>query len=430
MDLKQVPLLNEQLKKCVRCGRCRTVCPVLAEIKNETVAPRGHIFMVQALRDGKVKPDAQVYDRLSNCLLCETCSAVCPSGLDIPELNEYARSYIYEKNPSLIKDTLFDSIWTRPSLLRTGGFFMWAANKSGLQGFARTLGLTKLLPGDLPKAEKIMHDPVMRSARSILPVINPPRGNTKYRVGYFLGCGTDLFSPSVAIAAVEVLTSWGCEVVIPDNMKCCGLPHIANGKMSTAQSLAIHNLKVFNDLELDYIITDCGSCSSAISEKRLKMLLDKQGYDDQIDKFCSRVYDLNTFLLDVLQIDNRWLKPLNLKVTYHDPCHLAKAQGIRQAPRDILGLIPGLELIEMQDSDRCCGGSGTFSITHYDLSMKILERKMKTIADTGADVIATCCPSCTLQLKHGSNLHYSNTPVQHPVELLALASRQEPINNS
>ncbi len=424
MDFRELPPVKDQLKKCVRCGRCRTVCPVFAEIRNETVAPRGHVFMVQALRDDKVQPETPVYDRLSNCLLCETCSINCPSGIEIPELNKAARSFIYQQNPSAIKDVFLDRVWTNPTLMKLGGLFMWTANKTGLQKAARSLGLTKLLPGDLSEAEQIMQDVPRRSARSILPEVNKAKGEMKYRVGYFLGCGTDLFSPSVAEATVKVLTSWGCEVIIPRDMKCCGVPHAANGKLDSARNLAIQNLKVFNRLDVDYIVTDCASCSAAISEKSLHLLLNNQGYDEEIKKFCSKVCDLNKFLLEVLEIKPQGLKPANIKVTYHDPCHLAKAQDIRQQPRDILRMIPGLELVEMKDSDRCCGGSGTFSITHYPLSMKVLEKKMDSIASTGADVIATCCPSCTMQLKHGTNLYHYDAPVKHPVELLAAASTQ------
>ncbi|MGE5421712.1 MAG: (Fe-S)-binding protein [Ignavibacteriales bacterium] len=424
MNFRELSPVKEQIRKCVRCGRCRTVCPVFAEIKFETAAPRGHVFMVQMLRDGEVKPTEQVYEHLSNCLLCETCSTYCPSGIDIHELNEAARTFVYNNNPSVSKDLVFDSIWTRPGVLRTGSFFMGVANKTGMQKLARTLGLTKLLPGDLSKAEQIMQDPPLRSAKSSLPAVSKAVGQKKMTVAYFLGCGTDMFSPSVAKATVEVLTRYGCEVIIPSGMKCCGLPHIANGKMDTAQKLAIHNLKIFNAIEADYIVTDCASCSSALSQKRLELLLENEGYDNDIKKFCSRVRDLNMFLTDVLDIKPEGLKPMNMNVTYHDPCHLAKAQGIRKAPRDILKMVPGINLTEMAESDRCCGGSGTYSLTHYDMSMKILRRKMDNISKTGANVITTCCPSCTMQLKHGTNLYNYKAEVKHPVEILAEAGRK------
>ncbi|MEN6463521.1 MAG: (Fe-S)-binding protein, partial [Syntrophomonas sp.] len=140
MDFKNLPPVKEQIMKCVRCGKCRSVCPVFTEIKNETAAPRGHVFMVGMLRDGKVDPSQDLYERLARCLMCETCTINCPSGIDVHELNAAARSYIYEKNPNMGKELVFDTMWTKPGLLRTMSFFMWSAQKSGLQKLARTLG--------------------------------------------------------------------------------------------------------------------------------------------------------------------------------------------------------------------------------------------------------------------------------------------------
>lgn len=420
MDFKELPPVKEQVMKCVRCGKCRSVCPVFAEIRNETVAPRGHVFMVQMVRDGKVKPDQAVYDHLGNCLLCETCSVNCPSGIDIHELNAAARSYIYEKNPSPLKDLIFDTMWTKPVLLKSAIRMMWGAQKTGAQKIARALGLTRMLPGDLPKAEQILTNIPSRSAKSRLAEVNPAQGEKKYRVGYFLGCGTDLLNPNVALATVDVLTRSGCEVFIPRDMKCCGLPHIANGKMDTAQELAKENIRLFNSYDFDYIVTDCASCSSALGAKNLEFLLAGEGVDEEIEKFSKKVIDLTVFLVDVLDVRPPANdKALKIRVTYHDPCHLANAQNIKNQPRELLRRIPGIELLEMKDANRCCGGSGTYALTHYDLSMQILDRKMDCVEATGADYIATCCPSCMMQLNHGVNRRHLGAKVVHPVELLS-----------
>ena len=420
MEFMKLPPVKEQLMKCVRCGKCRSVCPVFAEIRNETAAPRGHVFMVQMLRDGKVNPDQNVYDHLSNCLMCETCSVNCPSGIDVHELNAAARSYVYNKNRNPVKELIFDTMWTKPALLKTAIRMMWGAQKSGAQKLARQLGLVQILPGDMPKAEQILSDVPYRSARAQLSEVNKARGEKKYTVGYFLGCGTDLLNPGVALATVDVLTRNGCEVVIPHNMKCCGLPHIANGKMDTARQLATDNIKVFNAYNFDYIVTDCASCSSALSAKNMEFILNSSGIEDQVKKFTDKVIDLTSFLINVLDIkipQNQ--KMSKIKVTYHDPCHLANAQGIKAEPRALLKLIPGVELVEMKDANRCCGGSGTYSLTHYDLSMQILDKKMDNAVATDAAVIATCCPSCMMQLNYGVRRRGLSTRVAHPVELLS-----------
>lgn len=418
MEFQKLPPVKEQIMKCVRCGKCRSVCPVFEEIRNETAAPRGHVFMVQMLRDGKVAPKSEVYEKLGNCLLCETCSVNCPSGIDVHELNAAARSYIYENNPSAGKELIFDTLWTRPGLLRTSTWLMGGVQKLGLQSLARNIGLTKILPGDLPKAEKIMTNVPTRSARKQLPKFNPAKGEKKYTVGYFLGCATDLLNPEVAKATVDMLTRYGCDVIIPKDMKCCGLPHVANGKMDTARKLAAHNIKIFNSYNLDYIVSDCASCSSALSHKNTEFLLGGLKIEDEARDFSNKVMDLTQFLVEVLdvQFPEKNIKK-KTRVTYHDPCHLANAQGIKAAPRELLRRIPEVEFVEMPGANKCCGGSGTYSLTHYDMSMKILDKKMDNAMSTGAAKLATCCPSCTMQLRHGAERSHWNCEVVHPVVL-------------
>jgi glycolate oxidase iron-sulfur subunit len=419
MDFKKLPPVREQIMKCVRCGKCRSVCPVFAEIRNETVAPRGHVFMVQMLSDGKVEPDQEVYDHLANCLMCETCSVNCPSGIDVHELNAAARSYVYENNPTATKELVFDTLWTNPGLLRTSSKFLWGAQKSGLQTLARNLGLIKILPGDLPKAEGILSSVPLRSGRSLVKEVNPAHGEKRFRVGYFLGCGTDLFQPQVAKAVVEVLTRNGCEVIIPRETRCCGQPHLANGKMDTARKLLAHNVKIFSDCNFDYIITDCASCSAALSHKNIKFVLGGLKIEDQALAFADKVIDLTRFLVEVLDIHLPAMPDTEKRrVTYHDPCHLANAQGIKSQPRELLQRIPGVQLVEMAEANRCCGGSGTYSITHYDLSMKILDHKMDNAMATGAAYLATCCPSCMMQLQYGVKRHKWKCKVVHPIEMV------------
>jgi len=420
MDFKNLPPVKEQLMKCVRCGKCRVVCPVFAEVGIETAAPRGHVFMVQMLRDGQVEPANEVYDRLSQCLLCETCSINCPSGIDVHELNAAARSYIYEHNPSVGKELLFETLWTKPVMLRSSAKVMSAVQRLGLQSIARKTGLTRILPGDLKDAEQMMDNIPARPARSRLKEVNPARGEKKYTVGYFLGCGTDLFNPSVAEAVVEVLTRNGCDVIIPKDMKCCGLPHIANGKIETAQKLGVHNIKLFNSYNFDYIVTDCASCSSALSRKNMEFLFAGLRIEDEAMELAAKVMDITVFLIDVLdaRLPEKSAAPV-VRVTYHDPCHLANAQSIKDQPRELLRRIPGVELLEMKAANSCCGGSGTYSTTHYEMSMKILDKKMDHAMETGAEILTTCCPSCMMQLNYGCKRHNWEAEVLHPVELFS-----------
>jgi glycolate oxidase iron-sulfur subunit len=312
-------------------------------------------------------------------------------------------------------------MWTKPGLLRASTKIMSGLQKLGLQSFARNTGLTRMLPGDLPRAEKIMSSIPSQPARSCLRKINRAKGEKKYTVGYFLGCGTDILNPNVALATVDVLTRNGCDVLIPQDMKCCGLPHIANGKMDTARLLAIHNIKIFNSYKLDYIISDCASCTSALSRKNMEFLLGGLKIEDEAYAFADKVIDLTRFLVEVIDIKMPTAneEEEHMRVTYHDPCHLANAQGIKEQPRELLRRIPRIDFVEMADANRCCGGSGTYSLTHYDLSMKILDHKMDNLMVTGAEKIATCCPSCSMQLRHGISRHNYKCEVVHPVELVS-----------
>lgn len=409
--LKDIPVVQEQLKKCVRCGLCRSVCPVFQEIKNETATPRGQVFLIQMLRDGEISPSPKVMERVNRCLLCETCFVNCPSGIPVPEFVAETRSILAPDHSSPVKNFVFRNIWSDPGKLKLVGKMIHLYQAIGLRSLVHKLHLTGILPGDLPKAEKMLAAVPKKSARSQLKTVNQPQGEKKIRVGYFLGCATDLFYPQVALATVKVLTKNGCEVLIPSSLKCCGMPQLANGQKKAAEKLAEDNIRCFAREQVDYIITDCASCGSML----------KSHLYEKAPEFVEKVIDVTDFLINIIQLDTDFYPLTPVTVTYHDPCHLAKSQKISQEPRDILKMIPGVKFVEMNEPDRCCGGAGTFGLSNYDLSMKILDRKIAAIQDTGAHVAATCCPTCTMQLSHGLDRHHLLMTVKHPVELLAEA---------
>ncbi|WP_227764645.1 (Fe-S)-binding protein [Zhaonella formicivorans] len=416
----QLPVVRDQLKKCVRCGQCRAVCPIFKEIGTETAAPRGHVFLVQKLRDKELIPSSKVADRANRCLLCESCSSECPSGIKVHEMVAAARDYLADYQSKPLKRFLLRSIWAHPERLNLFLRLAYGYQKFGLQSLAQKTGLVKLLAGELAQSEALLGNLPPKSALSFLGHHIPAQGTKKLKVGYFLGCATNHFSPEVALAAVKVLTRNGCEVIIPEGLKCCGLPNYANGDMDLAKTLARENIEAFSQAQVDFIITDCASCSSV-----LKGPLYKEWQDaDMIEKaqaFQAKVLDLNIFLLEKITLNGSFAVLAPTIITYHDPCHLAKAQKVYAQPRQLLSMIPGVEIREMNNPDQCCGGAGTFSFFNYDLSMKILDRKMKSIKETGAQIIATSCPACTMQLRHGLKRHQLKGKVMHPVELLAQA---------
>ncbi|NPV89334.1 MAG: (Fe-S)-binding protein [Firmicutes bacterium] len=434
---KDTTVVKDMIKKCVRCGQCRVVCPIFREYGTENYSPRGQVFLVQMIRDGQLPASDKVAEKLGDCLMCETCYRNCPSAIPVHEMVAEARSFVNQQRPSAVRDLVFERMWSHPGRLRTAIGAMSLADTLGLRSLGRLFGITRLLPGDLPKAEKILARVPRAAAHNQLPSFNPAVGPVKLRAAYFLGCASDLLLPDIPVAAVKALTRSGADVVIPQNINCCGLPHLANGRKDLTVRLAAKNLLALIDSGADFVVSDCASCTSALSSKYYSregleeaaadgLLVDERGREFDLDKLIeaaewlkTRVVDLNVMLVDKLGMED--LKPrfeAPLRVTYHDPCHLSKAQKITQQPRQLLQSIEGLDFREMKEADVCCGGSGTFGMSHYDLSMKILGRKVDSILETGAQVVATSCPSCITQLSHGLREAGSPVEVLHPVQLL------------
>ncbi|MHB1652754.1 MAG: (Fe-S)-binding protein [Desulfitobacteriaceae bacterium] len=419
MEIKYQINFAEELKKCVRCGECRYHCPVFTELKNEPASPRGRLALVKLLQEGKIQPSAELANRLYACLLCKTCSVNCPSGVITEDIMVGVREYLEQAlGKSLIKRALLKGFLTRPALLQASFSLLKLYQKSGLKRLLTRTGLIEQLPDKISAAAKIMPDVSQRPARERIPEFIQAAGEKKFRVAYFLGCATNLIYPEVAVAAVEVLSRHGCEVVVPKEEKCCGMPHLAYGDTETAVDLARHNLKVLLGAGVDVVVTDCASCSATLAESYEKLF--EAGTEEylQAKALSHRVYDLNKFLVEKTGVQPG-PKPVKAIVTYHDPCHLKRGQKVFKQPRELLKAIPGLEFREMKEADRCCGSAGSFSIMHHELSMKILDHKVDNIAETQASVVATACPTCTMQLAYGLKTKGLAVQVTHPVQLLA-----------
>lgn len=408
----------EELKKCVRCGECRANCPVFTELKNEPASPRGRLALVKLLQESKIKPTADLADKLYICLLCKTCAVNCPSGVITDEIMLAARDYLeHSLDKSIIKRAMLKGFLTRPALLQASFSLLKFYQKTGLKSLLTRTKLIEYLPEMISAASKIMPNVTQRPARERIPEVALPQGEKQFRVAYFLGCATNLIYPQVAVAGVEVLTRHGCEVVIPAEEKCCGMPHLAYGDTDTAAVLAKHNLKILLEAKVDAVVTDCASCSATLTESYQRLFGPGTEEYVQAVELGQKVYDINKFLVEKTGIRPGPI-PVNLAVTYHDPCHLKRAQKVFKQPRDLLQAIPGLEFREMKEADRCCGSAGSFSIMHHALSMKILERKINHIAASKASWLATSCPTCTMQLSYGLKEKGLTVLVAHPVEFL------------
>ncbi len=406
---------REEVNRCFKCGLCRSVCPSFEAIGLEYASPRGRLQFVKSLLEGKVKLDRAVQEHVLDCLLCMRCADTCPAKVRTDKVVLAARAELVRRGRlNIIKKLVFKTVIKSATLLHLGALAASLSQKWFMEprGFLDTV-----VPRVVGMEDKAFPRLAEQTATGTLPEVNPARsGHPKMRVAYFIGCGTNLIYPQVARAAVNVLTRNDIEVIIPPGQVCCGIPVYSSGDYENARKLAETNRKVFKDLTVDCVITDCASCSSAFKHD----LKDLMG----ITAFDVPVYDLTEFLATKIEL-KRDFAPLNLKVTYHDSCHLARGQGIRREPRDLIRMIPGIEFVEMNGADECCGGAGTFAYNHHGLSRQVGAKKAKNIRDTGASLVVTACPSCTMQIADLLAHEGLETGIVHPVELLDRAYRKK-----
>lgn len=416
--LNNYPELVDALKKCVRCGQCRSVCPIFEVQKKESAAPRGRVFLTQMINYGEITPSPEVVQHIGNCLLCDACAADCPSKLPVPRLMAIARTYLAEHGYLKVKRSIFGKLWPNNSFLKTSVKMLRLYQQTGLRSIARGLGLIKLLPGDLSKTESMLGTISKKSAREQLGKLVPAKEEKRFRVGYFLGCATDLLYPDVAIATVDVLTENGCEVVIPDQIQCCGMPQMANAAYDSTVALAKHNVDLLAQLDVDYIVSDCGTCTAILSSHGYSQILQGTPWEEKAKQVAAKVMDVNSFLikkadLKVPEVD------MNITLTYHDPCHMRHTLKVTKEPRELLKRIPGITIKE--SATGCCGGAGTFVMSNFDLSMSILDKKIESVVGTDADILATTCATCTMQLQFGLEKAGSGMKIMHPMQILSFA---------
>ena len=418
---------------CVHCGLCLPACPTYTELGVEMDSPRGRIHLMRAYADGRIELTGHFENHIDGCLDCRACETACPAGVLYGSLVEAARAEIVEKRPRSVVDRFLRKLvfeMLLPSRFRLSVAFLplRAYQALGLQKIVRIPGLTKLLPSRLRDMESMI--PVMpdRAMKGQLRPFMPARGKSSHRVGLISGCVMNEMFTHVNTATVRVLNENGCDVVIPETQTCCGALQVHSGERTVAESLARRNIDAFEKAEVDTIIINAAGCGAQLKEYG-ELLAGDPAYRDRAFAFSNKVKDVHEFLAGIPV--NEEMGTVRARVAYHDACHLAHGQRVREEPRDLLSLIPGLELVELEESDWCCGSAGIYNLTHPEMADRLLVRKMGHVRQAEPDVVATGNPGCILQIQHGVRRDGREIDVLHPVELLDRAYRlkREEANN-
>jgi len=419
---------GDDLYRCVKCGSCRSVCPVFAELERESSVARGKLALIEEIADGNLEAAKRFEEIISLCLGCSACVENCSNGVRAVEIIMAAReALVNAKGMSLSKRTVLrrflNTTRLMPALLKTGSL---------LQGL-----FLKRIPGESGLHLRFSL-PYFDKKRFIPPLAKKffleKHGGKEIkaereveRVGYFVGCVANYLFPSIGEATLNLLKDRGTSIMALDEQGCCGLPAYGVGDMQTFRELALRNIKSIEKSGLNNIIVSCSSCAYAFKKLYPKAFPD----DGRVNKISTKIVEISQYLNSyppstihdsrTTNHESRTPNPeprdtKKIKVTYHDPCHLNRELGIKSEPREILKTIPGIEFVEMSNPSRCCGSGGSFNLSHYDLSLKILDRKMDDIKSTGAEIVLTNCSGCMLQLKDGAHQKGMKVEVLHLVE--------------
>lgn len=417
---------DEDLYKCVHCGLCLNVCPTYMELYVEPESPRGRIALMKAVNEGRLDITRRTVAHWELCLQCRACEAVCPSGVPYGRLMEHTKAQLAQTRRATFKQRLVSHVMLRWLLPYQGRlkFLMGLLRlyqRSGLQWLVRKSHVLWLIPGRLkdleaqsPKAARRFFGPSSQ--------VYPARGARRARVAVLSGCIMPLVHAEAMEATVRVLQRNGCEVVVPVGQGCCGALHAHGGELELARKLARRNIDVFLAAKVDAVVVNSAGCGAAMKEYG-DLLRDDPAYHEKAERLAKMTYDVTEFLVKLPFQPPKGV--VKRRITYQDACHLAHAQRIKAPPRQILASIPGVELVEMADSDRCCGAAGIYSYIHTDMAQRLLKNKVRNAAATKAEVITTANPGCAMHIEAGLRRAGVKAELRYVVEVLDEAYRAE-----
>lgn len=412
---------------CVHCGFCLSTCPSYRVIGKEMDSPRGRIYLMDAINEGEIPLNKATVQHFDSCLGCLACVTTCPSGVQYDKLLTATRPQIERNYPRSLPEKLYRqlifSVFPYPNRTRVLLAPLLLYQKLGVQKLVRSTGLLKLVSPRLAAMESILPQISLKFFQDNLPTVLPAQGKQRYKVGMILGCVQRLFFSPVNEATARVLTANGCEVVIPKSQGCCAaLPH-HQGQEEQAKALARQMIDSFADTGVDAVIINAAGCGHTLKEYG-HLLQDDPEYREKAQEFAAKVKDVQEFLASAGLTTK--LSPLSdepLNIVYQDACHLLHGQKISVQPRQLLRQIPGVQLREPLDASLCCGSAGVYNMLQPQVADELGQQKVQNLLNTGAELIASSNPGCTLQITKHLREQGKEIAMMHPIELLDYSIR-------
>ena len=409
---------SDLLRNCVHCGLCLGACPTYRELGDENDSPRGRLYIMRGLSEGRLQPVPEVTHHLDLCLDCRACETACPSGVQYGQILEGTREALMHYQPQGLREKFmrwlfFKQIFPRPEVLSIIAKALRFQQRSGLRALMTKIGVMKLLPKRLRELEAMQPEIKEPAYLENAPEVFPADGGApKMRVAFFAGCVMDQFMGGIHRATIKVLQAHGVEVHSVKGQVCCGALMVHAGEGDLARKLARQNLSIFHGLGLDAIVNNSAGCGAQLKDYHHLL-----PHDAEALAFSAKTKDVSEILAQLAPV--RPLKPLHKSLCYDAPCHLMHAQKITAQPVAILQRIPEVQWIPLPDADFCCGAAGIYNLTQPEMADKILARKIEAIKNTGAEIVVTGNPGCLMQIRNGCKAAGLSCEVLHPMELLA-----------
>lgn len=413
------------IRECVHCGFCLPACPTYTLWNEEMDSPRGRIYLMKMAAEGKVDTmDQNFVQHFDRCLGCMACMSACPSGVKYDKLIEATRAQIERNHRRPFLERLYRrmifSVFPHPSRLRLLAAPLWIYQGFGIRGLLHKAGVLKALPARLQEMESLLPELSWASLSGGHPARIAAQGVARKKVGVLLGCVQRVFFDSINAATIRVLSAEGCDVYVPPQQGCCGALAAHTGREPEALDAARRLIDAFAHLDLDCIVTNAAGCGSNVKDYG-HLLRDDPKYAEAARRFSAKCRDISEVLGELTPVAVR--RPLKLRVAYQDSCHLLHAQRIQRQPRELLRSIPSLELVELPESQLCCGSAGVYNLLEPNTAHDLGHRKAEHVAASGADVLVSANPGCLLQISNELRRMKRAIPAYHLIELVDASIR-------